>query len=159
MSQLPTFIQYIQALGPILVAVAVGYVAYQQWDTSRAKLKLDLFELRFAAFVAARTIVAAVLHNRDEIASEDLKEEYDVLEQNKLLFHFEIAKEIDRLMNLCRDYRYLCDDIREFEGTTVQSEVVRAKKAERVRRRQETITQAVGILKRVEESIRIDWKG
>lgn len=158
MSQLPTYIQYIQALGPTLVAVAVGYVAYQQWFTSRAKLKFDLFEMRFAVFVAARALVAKHL-SKDEHAREDIKKEYDILEQNKLLFRSEIAEEVDRLIKLCRDYGYLRDDIREFEGTSAQLEIIRAKKVERVRQREELGRQAVGILKKIEDFIRIDWRG
>ena len=45
-SNLPEFVQWIQALGPVIIGVAVAYVAWRQWRTAREKLVLDLFDKR-----------------------------------------------------------------------------------------------------------------
>ena len=38
----------------ILIAIFLPYVAYRQYRLDREKFKLDLFEKRFAVFVATR---------------------------------------------------------------------------------------------------------
>lgn len=49
---LPEWVQYANALGPALAAFVFGaiaaYIAYRQWQTAQAKLKLDLFKERLA---------------------------------------------------------------------------------------------------------------
>ena len=58
---LPEWLQYVQALGPTFVALAVAYVAFRQWRTAEAnrkiandKLVLDLFDKRFAWYEALK---------------------------------------------------------------------------------------------------------
>ena len=67
---LPVWAQWIQALGPVaislvtvIIAVAVGVIAYRQWKTAREKLVLDLFERRFTLYVAAKVGVDQVLRD------------------------------------------------------------------------------------------------
>jgi hypothetical protein len=47
---LPLELQILTALLTPVIAVAVGYVAYQQWRTAREKLVLDLFKDRLAVY-------------------------------------------------------------------------------------------------------------
>jgi hypothetical protein len=71
-----TFASTALALVPVLsalltpiIAIATAYIAYQQWRTNRNKLKLDLFDRRFAVYDAARNLVRDVLtqtHPSDE---------------------------------------------------------------------------------------------
>ncbi|MEZ2346692.1 hypothetical protein [Terriglobus sp. RCC_193] len=44
---------YVTPFASPLVALAVGVVAYQQWKTARDKLRLDLYDRRFAIFKTA----------------------------------------------------------------------------------------------------------
>jgi hypothetical protein len=41
----------------ILTAAVTGYIAWQQWQTARNKLRLDLFDRRFPVFEAAMKLV------------------------------------------------------------------------------------------------------
>ncbi|HEL5401728.1 hypothetical protein [Stenotrophomonas maltophilia] len=43
-------IKLFTAIGQILVAAAVGIIAWRQWRTARNKLKADLFDRRFTLF-------------------------------------------------------------------------------------------------------------
>jgi hypothetical protein len=52
--------QAFSALTTPLIAVMVAYIAYQQHETARAKLNLDLFERRMAVYEQLRAAVAAV---------------------------------------------------------------------------------------------------
>ena len=55
-------------LTPAIGLVAI-YIAWQQWNTNRNKLKLDLFEKRFSVFQSTRTFLSSVL--RDGLVSRD----------------------------------------------------------------------------------------
>ena len=41
---------YASALTPTLIAIFVAFVAYRQWKVARQKLRLDLYNKRFAVF-------------------------------------------------------------------------------------------------------------
>jgi len=43
-------IKLFTAIAQVGMAAMVGYIAYQQWQTARKKLKADLFDRRFAAY-------------------------------------------------------------------------------------------------------------
>jgi hypothetical protein len=49
MSQLPYWVQYVQALAPAIVAVIAaliaGYIAWRQYETARYRLCLDYLDL------------------------------------------------------------------------------------------------------------------
>ncbi|MDR6589548.1 hypothetical protein [Agrobacterium tumefaciens] len=56
MSNVPAWIQVMQALSTPAIAFGAGIIAYRQWRTAQRKLVLDLFERRLAAY---NKIVAA----------------------------------------------------------------------------------------------------
>jgi len=59
----------LSALLTPIIAIIAAYIACQQWRTNRNKLKLDLFDRRFAVYDAARNLVRDVLtqaHLSDE---------------------------------------------------------------------------------------------
>jgi hypothetical protein len=60
-SQLPYSLQIIAAL----IAGFVAYIAWQQWRTAEKKRNQDLFDKRFAVFVAARDFLGDIqLHGK-----------------------------------------------------------------------------------------------
>jgi hypothetical protein len=74
-SQLPFWLQYVQALGPTTVAVVVGavaaYIAWRQWRTANDRLRFDLFEKRAAVYEAIGHLIGNVaLHGH--ITADDL---------------------------------------------------------------------------------------
>ncbi|MFK7848529.1 MAG: hypothetical protein AB8G77_24795, partial [Rhodothermales bacterium] len=56
---------------PLIAGIAI-YVAWQQWRTNRQKLKLDLFDKRFAIFQSTRTFLSTVLRD-GRVNREDLE--------------------------------------------------------------------------------------
>jgi len=64
---LPYWIQIVQAIGPTAIAVTAlivtAYFAYRQWATARDKLRLDLFEKRYAYFIALRDFMIFVIQH------------------------------------------------------------------------------------------------
>ena len=57
----PHWTTYLTALLTPTVAVIGSLVAYRQWVLARNKLKLDLFERRFAVYEAARNLLASIM--------------------------------------------------------------------------------------------------
>ena len=52
----------ISALGPVIIGLAVAYIAFQQWKTARDRLKLDLYEKRLKVFTAAHEMYMEVMN-------------------------------------------------------------------------------------------------
>jgi len=83
MSELPYWIQSIQALGPTVVAIIAaliaGYIAWRQWRTAHRQwrtahdqLSFDLYEKRFAVYEATQSfLTTAIVVGR--ITEEDCK--------------------------------------------------------------------------------------
>lgn len=63
-------IKLFTALGQLSIACIVGYIAYQQWQTARRKLKADLFDRRFAAYDELTRLVNNVLYGAQDGASD-----------------------------------------------------------------------------------------
>lgn len=57
----PHWTQVLAALLTPTIAVFGSFIAYRQWCTAQKKLKLDLFEKRFAVYDAARIFIASVM--------------------------------------------------------------------------------------------------
>ncbi len=89
---------YAQGALSILIAAGVGYVAYQQWRTARAKVNLDLFDCRFRVFDQVRKVLGSVLLNGGA-SQEELTEFYRNTLETDFIFHpaiREYLKEIER---------------------------------------------------------------
>jgi hypothetical protein len=88
-SQLPWLLQYMQALGPTLVAVVVGsvasYIALRQWLTANHRLRFDLFEKRYAVYEAIKNVVGHV-QRHGQITAEELGELYISIRGAEFLF-------------------------------------------------------------------------
>lgn len=57
----PHWTTYLSALMVPMVAVLGILIAYRQWRTAQNKLKLDLFEKRFAVYAATRELMSAIM--------------------------------------------------------------------------------------------------
>lgn len=50
----PAWVSILSALLTPAIAIAVAYIAWQQWRTARNRLRLDLFDRRFAVYQQTR---------------------------------------------------------------------------------------------------------
>ena len=103
-AQLPYFVQIVQALGPTAVAIAVGslagYIAWRQWKTAQHRLRLDMFDRRFAIYEATKLLFGKVpLHG--QITSDDLREFYRSMKGAEFLFDGETREYFKRIGELC----------------------------------------------------------
>jgi hypothetical protein len=101
---LPDWLQYVQALGPTLVAFAVAYVAFRQWRTAEAnrkiandKLVLDLFDKRFSWYEALkRNLFRSLDATNDEVRSAYL-EITRLSEESRFLFGDDVVRRMEQL--------------------------------------------------------------
>ena len=86
-------------LTPVIATIAVG-IAYQQWKTNRAKLRLDLFERRMAIFREVGELIA-IASGPDNFSSDVfLKFRRNTFEANIVFGHDkaipDFIEELDR---------------------------------------------------------------
>jgi len=102
-SELPACIQYIQALGPTVVAVVVGtiaaYIAWRQWRTAHDRLRFDLYEKRFAVYEATKKLSdAATMHvdpkalHGSRVSAENLHAYLNTIRGSQFLFDGDARK-------------------------------------------------------------------
>jgi hypothetical protein len=91
----PHWTAYLSALlVPLVALIAVG-IAYQQWQTARKKLVLDLFDRRFAVYDAARQMLASVLTS-GSAKDEEVIKYLSGTREAKWLFDESLAEYFDK---------------------------------------------------------------
>lgn len=102
-SQLPYFIQIIQALGPTAVAVVVGLVAlliaWRQRRTGKRRLQLDMFDRRYSMYEATKSLIDKIAVN-GQVSSNDLVEFRRSVRGAEFLFGGEARQFFKSLINL-----------------------------------------------------------
>ncbi|KAB7740186.1 hypothetical protein F2P47_09270 [Parvibaculum sedimenti] len=69
---LPHWVLWMQALATPTIAVIGSWVAWQQMRISSRRLDFDLYDRRFAVFVAARTLIGEVV-SKVEVSIEAMR--------------------------------------------------------------------------------------
>lgn len=91
---MPLWTACLSALLTPTIAVLGAYIAYRQWRLSQNKLKLDLFDRRFAVYDAARKLLASILTS----GKADDKEVFEFMvatREAKWLLSEEVAKYLE----------------------------------------------------------------
>lgn len=91
----PHWTAYLSALLAPTIAVLGAVIAYCQWRTAQNKLKLELFEKRFAVYDEARTLLSSILTNgkvREEAAHKFLAGTREA----KWLLNTDVAEYLDK---------------------------------------------------------------
>lgn len=164
--QLPLWVQYVQALGPMLVAVvaagAAGYFAWRQWRTARTRVALDLFNERFAIFEILDEINQAwggAKKETDEWVTDywqRMREATDRLRKFRLLFPAGIGTHIDGLIGAWHDF---VTAKAEEEGISKPSQEW-SDHVKNLRRLRDAVGEKnQAIRAEIEKFIRLDWKG
>jgi hypothetical protein len=116
-SQLPYCIQIIQALGPSIVAIVVGciaaYIAYRQFKTANDKLRLDLFEKRYAVYREVRAVLAGTMQE-ETVSYEQVLEFYRKVRGSEFLFGREIEIFIEHVRDKLNKLAYHEGQVRAF---------------------------------------------
>jgi hypothetical protein len=103
-SQLPLCVEYIQALGPSFVAVIAaliaGYIAWRQWQTANHRLRLDMYERRYAIYEATKLLIEKVAM-QGQITRQDVGEFYGSIRGAEFLFDGETKSYFMTIADLC----------------------------------------------------------
>ena len=87
----PIWITVFSALLTPTIAIVGAYIAWQQWRTNRSKLKLDMFERRYAYYDAATKLLGRIMGSGK--ASDDATYEFLVATKGA---QFIVGQEIAR---------------------------------------------------------------
>jgi len=111
---LPEWLQYIQALGPLATIIAAGVAAWVTWkiqkrnnavqqaqaQTARNKLKLDLFDRRYDVYEAAKKLIFP-----GDYKFEELRELVLRAYKGEFLFDEQVFAWIDQAVRSASNYR------------------------------------------------------
>lgn len=95
-----------------LTAILALWIAYQQFQTNRAKLRLDLYERGFRVFDGVSEILATVLRDAD-LKIEDLRKFALSTNEAPFLFGPEISTYLGELRTKAAKLRALNDKLHE----------------------------------------------
>jgi hypothetical protein len=111
MSELPYWMQSVQALAPTVVAVIAaliaGYIALMQWRTAHYRLSFDMYEKRFAVYRAAKNFLTTAII-QGQVTGDDYRALYNGISGAEFLFK---QKTSTYLMNI-RDKAWKAQFIR-----------------------------------------------
>lgn len=77
-------------MGPTLIAMFVGYIAYQQWQVNQASLRERLFERRFKIFKDTQIFLSHILRE-GRLEDSALTEFFEAPQMARFLFGNEMA--------------------------------------------------------------------
>ncbi|WSH67085.1 hypothetical protein U8Q05_12015 [Rhizobium ruizarguesonis] len=87
-----------QLITTVVIGVIAAVIAWRQWRTARDKIKLDLFDRRFAVFMDVRKLVSEAAQAR---AFSDPALPNEVVARARFLFGPEIQKQVSDLHSMC----------------------------------------------------------
>lgn len=94
----PHWIAYLSALLAPLVAIIAAYIAFQNMNTAKQKIKIDLFERRLNIYTRLSKVIENTMWNTD-FADEDMPDEeieyIGIKEEAKWLFDEKMLNWID----------------------------------------------------------------
>jgi hypothetical protein len=100
----PTTIVLFEKFGPIFItlvaAMIASYIAWRQWKTANYRVRMDLYERRFAVYDATKALIDKVkIHG--QILPEDINEFYQKIRGAEFLFEGETRKVFTTVGELC----------------------------------------------------------
>lgn len=99
-------------LTPLIAGVAV-YIAWQQWQTSRKKLFLDLYDRRLRIYIEVKKILSTIIRDA-KIDINELLIFYSSVSEADFLFGPEIPKYINEIYEHAVDLNYWNKEYRDF---------------------------------------------
>ena len=109
-TQLPLWVQYVQALGVPFAAFVFGVVtaviSFKQYQTSLHRYRYDLFERRYKVYSAIADLFGEILRE-DKVSPEAYAKFITSVQEAKFLFGDEVKIYIDKLSDLVFEKRNL----------------------------------------------------
>ncbi|PZV13387.1 MAG: hypothetical protein DCF20_15240 [Pseudanabaena sp.] len=97
-------VPYLAPSATLIVGLSVAYIAWQQWQVARSKLRLDLFDRRYKGYEATRKFLAVI--SRDaRFEDSQLFEFYAGTSDAEFLFASEVVDYLAELRKRALDMR------------------------------------------------------
>jgi len=96
-------IEHILTFLTVIVALLVAFVAYRQYNLANAKLKFDLFEKRFAIFMAVQSFLLDIL-SKANVTTDRRVQFLRETQYSAFLFEDDIIKFLKELDNKALEY-------------------------------------------------------
>jgi len=97
MSQPPVWVTVLSALLTPTIAIFGAWIAYRQWRLGQNKLKLDLFDRRFAVYEGARGLLRTI-YSSGRVKDEDLYAFTSATSTAKWLFSAEVENYLRKIL-------------------------------------------------------------
>ena len=94
-SILPVWVEYLKAVGPMIIGLAVTYVAWMQWHVNNNRLKHELFDRRYRVFEATRIFIGKVASSGRAKGEVILEFKLNTIE-SEFLFGKDISNYLDK---------------------------------------------------------------
>ena len=91
-------------IATLIVGLAVAFIAWQQWQLARNKLRLDLFDRRYKVYDATRKFLSVILGKADFLDSQ-LFEFYAGTSDAEFLFESDVVDYLAELRKRAIDMR------------------------------------------------------
>lgn len=92
-------IETLTALLTPTIAATVAWIAWQQWNTARSKLRLDLFDRRMAVYRDAAAALALITRDGSARKNEAFGKMLAAWQEAQFLFGPEVAARLDELVS------------------------------------------------------------
>lgn len=89
-SDLPVWLQWIQAIAVPILGFVAGWIAYQQWKTADRKVQLDLFDRRFELYDKVRDALFPIVREGGA-TMQDLHAYADAIDKSSFLLGDEVV--------------------------------------------------------------------
>ena len=111
MSDVPAWIQVLQALLTPAIAIAVGVIGFLQWRTAHQKVVLDLFDRRLAVYDGVVNSVTGHFSKLESptLRSDTVSELYQLRSRALFLFGSDVANLIDEVRSDIINYALLSE--------------------------------------------------
>jgi hypothetical protein len=110
---LPQVVELLKALLTPAIALLAAYIAWQQWQTNRTKLALDLYDRRVHIYEQVKRILSMVMRDA-RVSYEDLLAFRANTAQADFLFGPEIPKYIDEIYQRAVKLEYWTKEYRDY---------------------------------------------
>lgn len=91
-------------IATLIVSLIVGYIAWQQWQVARAKLRLDLFDRRYKVYDATRKFLAGIM-SEPTFSDSQLFTFYAGTSDAEFLFDSEVVDYLAQIRKRALDMR------------------------------------------------------
>ena len=122
MSQLPTWVQYLSALGTPIIALMVAAVAFLQWRTGHQNVVLQLFERRIEMIENLRGAIALVLRG-GYCENKDSHRFLIAMRGTEFLFRSDVTSYLDEIYKVLLNL-HVCDSKLKSANGTERHELI-----------------------------------